>query len=162
MRTRIRLAGALGLCSLPLTACGSAHNPVRPAAQTGAHVSAQVALNSLTRTGIPRIIVAISYQIGQAPTMCSVLPQFGHAEAYTLLVAWLPTNPNSNYASIRESVLQATIGSSAKNDRFHVDSFGGQKPEPAAVQASVARVALSNPARCEALANGDLRLVTSN
>ncbi len=94
--------------------------------------------------------------------MCSVLPQAGHAGAYTLLVAWLPTNPNSNYASIRESVLQATIGSSAKNDRFHVDSFGGQKPEPATVQASVARVALSNPERCEALASGDLRLVTSN
>lgn len=162
IRPGMRRVGAVTVCSLLVSACGSTHNPSSPTAPAGQLVSPQAALSGLAQTGIPRLVVAISYQIDQAPTMCSVLPLVGHAGMFTLLIAWLPTNPNSNFAAIRESVLQATIGPSPDDDHFHVNSFGGQTPEPASVQASIARVALSNPQRCQALANGDLRLTSSS
>ena len=120
------------------------------------------ALNLLQHTKIPRTVVAISFQIGQAPSTCTVIPGPGTQGIFELFVAWKPTNPNADVASAPQSVLEATIDDgSFKNDRFHVSSFGSGVPEPAGVKASLVRAVLSTLAqRCEVLENGDLRLVS--
>jgi Ca-activated chloride channel family protein len=122
--------------------------------------AARAALGLLARTAIPRRVVAISYQAGQAPSLCSVLPT-ANPDTFQLVVAWNPTNPA--FATQAKSVLQATIGArSAAHDRFSVTSYGGQggKPEPTALKAALVRTATAtDSARCVALQNGDLRIV---
>jgi hypothetical protein len=129
---------------------------------TAERTAVSAALNLLQHTMIPRTVVAISYQIGQAPTTCTVIPGHGAQGIFELFVAWKPTNPNADFASAPQSVLEATIDEgSFKNDRFHVSSFGSGVPEPAGVNANLVRAVLSTLAeRCEALENGDLRLVS--
>jgi Ca-activated chloride channel family protein len=118
------------------------------------------ALALLDRTPIPRRIVAISYQAGQAPSLCSVLPTTTPG-LFQLVVAWNPTNPA--FATQAKNVLQATIGAqSAAHDRFTVTTFGGTggKPEPSALKATLARIAVATDStRCVALQNGALQAV---
>jgi hypothetical protein len=155
-------ASVLAVCALASTACGS-----KQSADIGGSTAAQrkavsSALNLLQHTKIPRTVVAISFQIGQAPSTCTVIPGPGTQGIFELFVAWKPTNPNADVASAPQSVLEATIDDgSFKNDRFHVSSFGSGVPEPAGVKASLVRAVLSTLAqRCEVLENGDLRLVS--
>jgi hypothetical protein len=124
--------------------------------------AASTALNLLQHTKIPRTVVAISYQVGQAPTTCTLVPNRGAQGIFELFVAWKPTNPNADVASAPQSVLEATIDEgSFKDDRFHVSSFGSGVTEPASVKASLVRAVLSTLAeRCEVLENGALRLVS--
>jgi Ca-activated chloride channel homolog len=118
------------------------------------------ALALLDPTAIPRRVVAISYQSGQAPSLCSVLPT-ATPGLFQLVVAWNPTNPA--FATEPKNVLQATIGQqSAANNRFTVTTFGGPggKPEPTALKATLARIAVATDStRCVALQSGDLRAV---
>jgi len=143
-------------------ACGAAHNDDNggnTAAST--QKAAEAALGLLQETGIPRTVVAISFQVGQAPTTCSVLAKPGASGAFELFVEWKTSNPNSDYAALPQSVLEATIHEpSAKDDRFHVSSFASGEHESASVVANVVRALLSNSQQCEALQNGDLRLVS--
>jgi hypothetical protein len=122
---------------------------------------AQDALDLLQETALPRSVVAISYQAGQAPITCIVLPETGARGRFKLVMAWKPDRPA--YIAVPQSVLEATIGGSVKEVRFHVTSFGGggrnPTPEPARVAATVVRAALAKPAeRCEVLENSQLRL----
>jgi hypothetical protein len=126
--------------------------------------SAQAALDLLRKTSIPRTVVAISYQSGQAPTTCVVMPESGTEGAFKLFMAWKPTG--DIYKSVPQNVLEATIAeASSKGDRFHVSTFGGQYnlPEPASVEASLVRAVLAKPAeQCEVLENGHLQLVAAH
>ncbi len=146
---------------LALAACGSGTHVDKGGFTAEQRKDAQAALNLLHRTSIPQRVVAISYQAGQAPSTCSVMPRPGSDRQFQLLLAWDPTNPA--YATQAKSVLEATIGSlSAAADRFQVVSYGGHggKPEPAALQASVERALLATTGeRCEALQDGSLQLV---
>ena len=107
-------------------------------------------------------MVAISFQSGQAPTTCVILPKAGAKGIFKLFVAWKPNRPD--FMSVPQSVLEATIAeASSKSDQFHITSFGGgglhPKPEPANVEADLVRAVLAKPAEtCEVLENGHLRL----
>ncbi len=140
--------------------CGSAVSSSATGPTSDQTAAARAALALLGRTPIPQRVVAISYQAGQAPFLCSVLPT-ANPGTLQLVVAWNPTNPA--FATQAKSVLQATIGArSAAHDRFSVTSYGGQggKPEPTALKAMLVRTATATDgARCVALQNGDLRLV---
>ena len=160
-RQHLASGGAFALSALALTACGASPGVDKGGFTAAQRRSAQSALDLLRHTGIPERVVAISYQAGQAPSMCSVVPGGGIGDVFRLVVEWSPTNPA--YATQPKSVLQATIGSrSARHDHFQVTSFGGQggRPEPVALAATVERTALARPAeQCQALENGDLELV---
>jgi Ca-activated chloride channel family protein len=141
--------------------CGSAASYAATGPTKDEAAAARAALALLTQTPIPRRVVAISYQAGQAPSLCSVLPT-ASTGTFELVVGWNPTNPA--FATQAKSVLQATIGArSAAHDRFSVTSYGGQggRPEPTALKALLVRTATAtDSARCVALQNGDLRIVS--
>ncbi len=107
-------------------------------------------------------MLTLSFQTGQVPNICSILLHESSQELFDLFMAWDPTRPA--YRTMPHSVLQASIDvSSAKRDTFHITSFGGHlgKPEPPAIKANLARVALTRPAeQCEVLNDGRLRIVT--
>jgi hypothetical protein len=155
-------AGVLAACALASTACGS-----KPSVDSGGFTSAQrtaaqTALDLLQQTSIPRMMVATSFQTGQAPTTCVVLPGVGTPTIFKLFVAWKPNRPD--FMFVPQSVLEATFGStSSKADRFRIWSFGGgslhPKPEPPSVAASLIRAVLSKTSEtCQVLENGHLRL----
>jgi hypothetical protein len=125
--------------------------------------SAQSALDHLRGTAIPRRVVAISYQTGQVPNTCTVLPASGAKGTFKLFMAWDPTNPA--FVLAPHTVLEATINeTSARSDSFQVSSFGGRygKPEPPAEKAKLIRAVLSQSAQqCEVLENGQLQLMSS-
>jgi hypothetical protein len=125
--------------------------------------SAQSALDQLRRTAIPRRVLAISYQTGQVPNTCVVLPASASKGTFKLFIAWDPTNPS--FVLVPHTVLEATINeTSAKGDRFQVSSYGGRygKPEPPAEKAKLIRAVLSRSAQqCEVLQNGQLQLTSS-
>jgi hypothetical protein len=111
-------------------------------------------------------VVATSFQSGQAPTTCVVLPAPGPAGVFKLFVAWKPNRPD--FMGVPQSALEATFGTtSAKADRFQIWRFGGggrhPKPEPTSVAASLVRAVLAQPSEtCQVLENGHLRLAPSN
>jgi hypothetical protein len=151
----------LAACAVAFTGCGSKQSVDAGGFTTAEQKSAQTALDILQQTPIPRTVVAISRQSGQAPTICRVLPIPETRGAFQLVVGWKPDHPA--YMSVPQSVLEATIGQSVKDDRFHVSSFGGGGPkpipEPPSVEASLVRAVLSKPAeKCEVLENSHLRL----
>jgi hypothetical protein len=159
-------ASVLVACTLASTACGS-----KPSVDSGGFTSAQrtaaqTALDLLQQTAIPRTVVAISFQSGQAPTTCVVLPAPGSSSLFKLFVAWKPNRPD--FMSVPQSVLEATFGAtSGKADRYHIWSFGGggrhPKPEPPSVAASLVRAELAKPSEtCEVLENGRLQLALSH
>jgi hypothetical protein len=156
----------LAACALASTACGSKPNVDGGGFTAAERTAAQTALDGLQQTPIPRAVVAISYQTGQAPNTCVVLPNAGARGTFKLVVAWKPTRPD--FMAVAQSVLEATIGeTAAKSDQFHITSFGGggldPKPEPASIAADVVRAVLAKPAEtCEVLENGHLRLAASN
>ncbi len=164
-RLTVGQASVLAACSLAATACGSAQSVDKGGFTSGERKAAQTALDLLQQTTIPRSVVAISYQSGQAPTTCIVLPKAGAPGVFDLFVAWKPNRPD--FMSVPQSVLLATIGeATSKNDRFQITSFGGggrhPKPEPVSVEASLVRAELAKPAEtCEVLENGHLRLALS-
>jgi hypothetical protein len=156
----------LAACALASTACGS-----KPKVDSGGFTAAereaaQTALDGLQQTPIPRAVVAISYQAGQAPTTCIVLPKAGAEGIFKLFVAWKPNRPD--FMAVAQNVLEATIGESpSKSDQFHITSFGGggldPKPEPANVAADLVRAVLAKPSEtCEVLENGHLRLAVAH
>ena len=150
----------LAACSLAFVACGSKQSVDSGGFTDAQRKAAQAALDQLQKTSIPRRVVAISYQSGQAPTTCTVVPKAGTDDAFDVFLAWKPTRPD--YKSVPQSVLEATVGRPpAKSVRFHVSTFGGSTPEPASVQASLVRAMLAKPAeQCEVLENGSLQLIS--
>jgi Ca-activated chloride channel homolog len=164
-RIGTRLRGVAPWMMIPFVAalamCGSAVSSAATGPTRDQTAAARAALALLGGTAIPQRVVAISYQAGQAPSLCSVLPT-ADPDSFELVVAWNPTNPA--FATQAKSVLQATIGArSASHDRFSVTSYGGQagKPEPIALKAALDRTATApDSARCVALQNGDLRIVS--
>jgi hypothetical protein len=156
----------LTACALASTACGS-----KPKVDSGGFTAAerqaaQTALDLLQRTSIPRTVVATSFQSGQAPTTCVILPKAGAKGIFKLFVAWKPNRPD--FMSVAQSALEATIGeSSSTNDQFHITQFGGgglhPKPEPVNIAADFQRAVLAKPAEtCEVLENGHLRLAVAH
>ena len=128
----------------------------------GERKSAQEALNRLVVTGIPRTVVAISYQIRHAPTLCSVIRAGNDDGLFKLWVAWQPTG--SQYRTASQSVLEATIGGlPAKDVSFRVTSFGGGlPPEPPGLKADLVRAMLTRPAeRCEVFDDGSMQLASA-
>lgn len=159
-----RRALCLAIVPLVLAACGSGSGVDGGGFTADQRTAAQAALDLLQRTGIPRSVVAISIQAGQAPTTCIVLPTAA-PERFTLVLAWKPDR--RAYIAVPQSVLEATIGRSVAGIRFHLTSFGGggsnPAPEPARVAATLVRASLAKPAeRCEVLENGHLRLVRAS
>ena len=161
-QAKVWQTGVLGACLLALAACGS-----RPSVDKGGFTSsqrqaAQTALDLLGQTAIPRQVLTLSFQTGQAPNTCSVLPKASSEELFELFMSWNPTRPA--YRNMPQSVLQAAISvTSAKHDTYHVTSFGGQngKPEPPEIKATLARVALTRPAeQCQVLEDGRLQIAT--
>jgi hypothetical protein len=121
--------------------------------------AAQNALDRLEQTALPRRVVAISYQSGEAPATCIVRPVAGMNDVFTLLLAWKPSRPA--YRKLPRTLIEATI---AEHEpvRFHVSTFSSQRPEPPAVKAALVRAALSHPSeQCEVLEDGQLRLATA-
>ncbi len=162
-RTRVGRASVVAACALASTACGGKQKVDAGGFTTAEQKAVQTALRILQQTPIPRTVVAISRQSGQAPTICQVLPKTDAGGTFELVVGWKPDHPA--YMSVPQSVLEATIGKSVKDDRFHVSSFGGGGhdpiPEPASVEASLVRAVLSKPAeKCEVLENSQLRLAS--
>jgi Ca-activated chloride channel family protein len=158
-RPRLRAALSLAALLLALTGCGSKG----PSAATGLTkaeaADARSALELLGRTGVPQRVVAISYQSGQAPTLCSVVPT-ALPGTFQLVVAWDPTTPA--FATQAKNVLEATISSkSLARDQYAITTFGGAggKPEPTDLKAELARAAVApGAARCVALQSGDLEI----
>jgi hypothetical protein len=154
--------GILAGCVVALTACGSKPSVDKGGFTSSQRQAAQAALGLLGKTTIPREVLALSFQTGQAPNVCSVLPRASSTALFDLFMAWNPTRPA--YRNMPQSVLQAAIGvSSAKRDSYHVTTFGGQrgKPEPPEIKATLARVALTRPAeQCEVLEDGRLQIST--
>ena len=162
-RRKVGDAVLLAACGLALSACGSKSSVDKGGFTAAQRQSAQTALDLAARTAITRNVLNLSFQTGQAPNGCSVLPQSGSDETFHLFMSWDPTRPA--YRSMPHSVLEATISvKSAASDTFHVTSFGGQggKPEPPEIKASIARVALTRPAeQCQVLQDGRLQLVAT-
>jgi hypothetical protein len=156
----------LAACALASTACGSKPKVDSGGFTAAERTAAQTALDHLQQTAIPRTVVAISYQSGQAPTTCVILPKTGAQGIFELFVAWKPNRPD--FMAVAQSVLEATIGeSSSKSDQFHITQFGGgglhPKPEPANVAADLVRAVLAKPIEtCEVLENGHLRLAVAH
>lgn len=152
----------LAACALASTACGSKQKVDSGGFTSAARKAAQTALDRLQQTSIPRRVVAISYQSGQAPTTCIILPEAGAEGIFELFVAWKPNRPD--FMAVPQSVLEATIDeASSKSDQFHTTTFGGgglhPKPEPASIEADLVRAVLAKPGEtCEVLENGHLRL----
>jgi hypothetical protein len=143
-----------------LAGCGSSSHVDGGGFTSTQRTAAQAALDRLQKTGLPRSVVAISYQTGQAPVTCIVLPTAAD-DRFQLVIAWKPDR--ADYASIPQSVLVATIGSSSRDVHYRVTSFGGGPSgakEPASVAAAVVRASLAKPAeQCQVLENSRLRLV---
>ena len=108
----------------------------------------------------------MSFQTGQAPTTCVVLPAPGSSSIFKLFVAWKPNRPD--FMSVPQSVLEATINDDVEQERHlsHLVVWRWRKhpkPEPPSVAASLQRAVLSQPAEtCEVLENGQLRLALSH
>jgi hypothetical protein len=141
--------------------CGGSKPSVDSGGFTSAQrTSAQTALDRLQGTPVPRVVVGVSQQSGQAPPTCIVLPRAASKGSFQLLVAWKPTGA---FARQPQTVLEATIDErSAKDDRYHVSTFASGTSLPATVQAKLVRATLAKPAeQCEVLENGRLQLVQS-
>jgi hypothetical protein len=156
---------AAPVCVVACAACGSSAQHVDSGGFTDAQrKAAQTALDRLPQTMIPRTVLAISYQAGQAPRICTVLPQPDDPSTFKLYLAWRPTRPG--YKSVPQSLLVATISeASAAKDHYHVSTFGGQGrgPIPASIEASLTRVAEASPAeQCEVLDNGHLQIAATS
>ena len=162
---RVGPAGVCAVCAFLLVACGSGgNNNASTDVLSKAQVEdAQAALVLLQQTGIPRRVVAISYQSGVAPTTCSIVPDPSRSGVFRLYLAWASNVPG--YTSTPKTVLEATINrDSPTRDSFGVHTFRTRfgKPVPISVQtnASLARAALTKPnAQCTVLDNGALKLV---
>ncbi len=158
-------ASVLAAVTLASTGCGSTQKVDQGGFTTSQRATAQSALDLLQATPIPRAVVAISYQSGQAPTTCVVLPAAGTTKTFKLYVAWKPNRPD--FMSVPQSVLEATIAAgSSKSDTFQITSFGGggrhPKPEPPNIEADLVRAVLAKPGEtCQVLESGRLRLAPS-
>jgi hypothetical protein len=146
------------ICALVCVACGSKQSVDSGGFTAAQRTVAQTALDRLQGTAIPTRVVAISLQTRQAPRICSLVPQLGAPGTFKLVVAWKPSGPGTKF--VPQSVLEATIGTSVRDDRFQVTTFGGNVPEPPRLQATLVRAVESKPAEeCEILENGHLQLV---
>jgi hypothetical protein len=166
IRVIVVRGGALVGCALALVGCGSSGGAAPNASVVSAFSKSQraaveQALSHLQRTSIPRTVVATSYQTGEAPTLCNLLPIQGAPGTFRLFIAWNPNGPNGLWAP--RSMLEASINrASARDDEVRVWSSGEATTEPASIKASFIRAALAQPsARCEALQDGALELAGS-
>lgn len=155
-------AAALAACVLACAACGSKQSVDSGGFTADERKAAQAALDRLQQTMIPKTVVGVSIQSAQAPRICSVLLQPGSPGLFKLFVAWKPSA--AAYRFVPQTLLEATIGQAKVKDvQYHVTTFGGRVPVPASVEATLVRAVESKPAeRCEALENGQLRLVAAN
>ncbi len=164
-RLTVGQATVLAAVTLASTACGSAQKVDKGGFTAAQRATAQSALDLMQQTPIPRAVVAISYQSGQAPTTCVVLPTTTSKQTFKLYVAWKPNRPD--FMSVPQSVLEATIGAgSSKSDQFKITTFGGgghdPKPEPPNIEADLVRAVLAKPGEtCQVLESGRLRLAPS-
>jgi len=167
LRSTFRAAGCLAFSASLFTACGSGGTPPSANGLSDSQLRAvQNAFDLLGRTGIPSRVVAISFQVGEAPTTCSVVPLPSNGSVFRLYVAWEATQPG--FTMVPKSVLEATITqSSSQDDQFNVFTFqdrkGNPKPASVSVSASLTRAALTKPnAQCQVLEDGHLQLVPSS
>jgi hypothetical protein len=157
---QIATCAAVGASVVALAGCGGGSVVDAGGFTAAQRKAAQAALDRLGPTEIPRRVVAISFQDGQAPSVCLVVPVAGADGVFRLLLTWDSSKPA--FVTQAKTVLQATIHSaSASRNRFRIFSYGGVggKPESVSLASAVKRTTLARPAeQCQALANGTLRL----
>ncbi|MBV8079762.1 MAG: hypothetical protein JO186_05225 [Actinobacteria bacterium] len=161
--SRVRRAHVVRGCCLAaglatLTACGSKQSVDSGGFTSSQRRAAQSALSLLDQTPIPRRVVALSFQAGQAPPTCIVVPRAGTGSSFELYIAWKPSG--EAYLNAPQTVIQATIHTtSVKADSYSVASFQPGSL-PTREQAVLVRAMLAKPADpCQVLATGQLQLV---
>jgi hypothetical protein len=146
-------------CAVAVGGCGRSRDVDAGGFSADQRASAQKALDHLQQSAIPRRVVAISYQSGEAPSTCIVRPETGADDVFTLLLAWRPSRPA--YRKLPRTLIEATIAQHGPV-RFHVSTYSSGIPEPPAVKAALVRAALAHPSeQCEVLDDGRLRLATA-
>jgi hypothetical protein len=146
------------VCAFALSGCGGGGESVDAGGFTAdERDAAQQALDHLRQTRLPGRVVAISYQSGEAPATCIVLPEPDRDGVFRLLLAWEPSRPA--YRTLPRTLIEATIAAKGPVP-FHVSTYSSRLPEPPSVKATLVRAALANPSEdCEVLESGRLRLV---
>ena len=108
-----------------LVSCGSGE--VDPGGLTGDDRSAaQVAMNAIQNSNIPRVLLALSYRAGHPPAACRVHLASRTPRTFRVYVFWVPFIEAQSY-----TWLNMTLGESASDDKFHM---GAQAVNPVGVR----------------------------